>query len=109
MMPWPLHRRSFVSLLGTSAAVWPLVVARAQQDGRMRRVAILFAYPPTDVEYQARLRVLRDELAKLGWINDRNLQFDMRWTTDNMEMVRAHATNIVELKPDVIVSVGARV
>jgi putative ABC transport system substrate-binding protein len=103
-----MRRRAFITLLGGAAAAWPLA-ARAQQDARIRRVAVLFAYPPTDAEYQARVQVLRDELAKLGWTRDRNIQFDVRWTTDNMDLVRAHAANIVELRPDVIITSGGRV
>ena len=38
-----------------------------------------------------------------------NIQFDERWTTDNMELVRANAANLVELKPDVIVTTGGRI
>jgi putative ABC transport system substrate-binding protein len=103
-----MQRREFITLLGGAAAAWPLA-ARAQQDARIRRVAILLAYPPTDLEWQARVQALRDELAKLGWTRDRNVQFDVRWTTDNMDLVRANAANIVELKPDVIVTIGGRV
>jgi putative tryptophan/tyrosine transport system substrate-binding protein len=101
-----MQRRAFITLLGGAAAAWPLA-ARAQQ--RVRRVAILFAYPPTDAEYQARVQALRDELAKLGWIANRNIQFDVRWTTDNMDLVRANVANVVELNPDVIVTSGGRV
>src|SRR5262245_39223398 len=38
-----------------------------------------------------------------------NIQFDERWTTDNMDLIRAAAANLVELKPDVIVATGGRV
>src|SRR5439155_4318475 len=103
-----IRRREFITLLGGAASAWPLA-AGAQQDARIRRVAILLAYPPTDLEWQARVQALRDELAKLGWTRDRNVQFDVRWTTDNMDLVRANAANIVELKPDVIVTIGGRV
>jgi putative ABC transport system substrate-binding protein len=103
-----MRRREFVLLGGTSAAGWPLV-AGAQQDRRVRRVAILMPYPPTDAEFQRYIRAFRNELGKLGWINDRNIQFDLRWTTDNMDLVRSHAANIVELKPDAIVTIGGRV
>src|SRR5437016_4736773 len=103
-----LQRREFITLLGGAAAAWPLA-ARAQQDARIRRVAILLAYPPTDVEWQARVQALRDELAKFGWIANRNIQFDVRWTTDNIDLVRANVANVVELNPDVIVTSGGRV
>jgi len=100
-------RREFFTLLG-GAAAWPLS-ARAQQTERVRRVGILLAYPPSDPEMQTRVQVLQQELQRLGWTKGANILFDERWTTDNMELVRANAVNLVELKPDVIVSTGGRV
>jgi hypothetical protein len=38
-----------------------------------------------------------------------NVQFDERWTSDNMDLIRSAATNLVELNPDAIMAVGARV
>jgi len=102
-----MKRRQFIAGIG-SAAAWPLA-ARAQQGLPMSRVAMLFPYEHTDAEYQARVQALRDELTRLGWTPGRNIQFDVRWTTDNMDMVRANAADIVAQQPAVIVSVGARV
>jgi putative ABC transport system substrate-binding protein len=102
-----MKRRQFITLI-SGAAAWP-VAARAQQREQMRRVAILMPYPPTDTEYQRLVEAFRDELARLGWIRDRNIQFDVRWTTDNMDLVRSNAANIVELKPDAIITTGGRV
>src|SRR5262245_38796517 len=101
-----MRRRSFITLLG-GAAAWPLV-ARAQQE-RMRRIAILMAYRPSDPVMQARVQALQQELQRLGWTKGLNIQFDERWTTDDMELVRAHAINVVDLNPDVIVTNGGRV
>jgi putative ABC transport system substrate-binding protein len=52
---------------------------------------------------------LRQELQRLGWTRASNVEFDERGTTDNMDLVRANAANLVKLKPDVIVALGGRV
>src|SRR5262249_23604919 len=101
------RRRAFISLLG-GAAAWPLA-ARAQQPERMRRIGILMPYPKSDAEYQSYVRAFRQELARLGWSEGGNVQFDERWSTGDMDMVRADAANLVELNPNVIVIVGDRV
>jgi putative tryptophan/tyrosine transport system substrate-binding protein len=101
-------RRDFIALLGGAAATWPLA-ARAQQGERMRRIGILMPFPPTDAEVRSRVDALKHELQRSGWTRGGNIEFDERWTTDNMDLVRANAANLVELKPDVIVAVGGRV
>src|SRR5215831_4265724 len=102
------RRRQFLTLLGGAAAAWPLAT-RAQQAERVRRIAILMPFLPTTAEAQARVRAFREELRKRGWAAEVNAQFDERWTGDNMDLIRAAAANLVELKPDVIVAQGARV
>src|SRR6266436_7346837 len=89
-----------------SAATWPLL-GRAQQGERVRRIGILMPFPPTNAEMQARVRAFHEELRKRGWAASVNAQFDERWTSDNMD--RSAATNLVELNPDVILAIGARV
>jgi putative ABC transport system substrate-binding protein len=84
-----MRRREFVISLGGTAAAWPLA-AKAQQDGRVRRVAILMPFPPSDTDIQLRVRTLQQELQRLGCSKGANILFDERWTTDNMELVRAN-------------------
>jgi len=91
-----MRRREFISLLGGGAAAWPLA-ARAQQGERVRRIGILMPYPPTNAEMQTRVRAFREELRKRGWAASVNTQFDERWTSDNMDLIRSAATNLVEL------------
>jgi putative tryptophan/tyrosine transport system substrate-binding protein len=102
-----MRRRKFIALLG-GAAAWPLA-ARAQQGARVRRVGIVMPYPKGDSEYEARLRAFKQELAKLGWTDGGNIRFDEHWTTDDMDMVRAHAAALVASNPDIIVTTGGRV
>jgi ABC-type uncharacterized transport system substrate-binding protein len=101
-----MRRREFIAALG--AVAWPLA-ARGQQRDRVRVVAILLPYSQSDANAQSRVRILRQELAKLGWREGADIQFDVRWTTDNMDVVRANAASLVDSNPDVIVSYGDRV
>ena len=102
------QRREFITLLGGAAVSWPLA-AHAQQQDRTRRVGILMPYPPSDREIQNRVQAFKEELRNRGWTAGVNVQFDERWTMDNMDLIRAAAANLVELKPDVVVAVGGRV
>jgi ABC-type uncharacterized transport system substrate-binding protein len=102
-----MRRREFITLIG-GAAAWP-VAARAQQPGRLRRIGILMPYAASDTQIQIHLRAFRQELQNLGWTEGGNIQFDERWTGDDMNLVRANAASLVELRPDVIFALGGRV
>jgi putative tryptophan/tyrosine transport system substrate-binding protein len=102
-----VRRRDFLGALGSST-VLPFAV-HAQQAERVRRIGIVMPFPPTNAEMQARVRAFREELRKRGWAAGVNAQFDERWTSDNMDLIRSAATNLVELNPDAILAVGARV
>jgi putative ABC transport system substrate-binding protein len=98
-----MQRRTFFSLLG-GAAAWP-VVARAQQpDGRVRRIGVLSGSTEDDSATRVSLTTLREELAKLGWIEGRNLRIDVRFTLSDPARMRAYAVELVSLAPDVIVT-----
>jgi putative tryptophan/tyrosine transport system substrate-binding protein len=107
-----MRRRELITLLSGTAAAWLMLWpdnALAQQADRMRRVGILMPYAASDTEIQTHLRAFRQELQKLGWTDGGNIQFDEHWTGDDMELVRANAANLLELKPDVIFALGGRV
>jgi putative tryptophan/tyrosine transport system substrate-binding protein len=103
-----MRRRDLIRIVVGSAAVFPFR-ARAQQSERVRRIGILMPYPPRDAVFQERVRAFREELRKRGWASDVNVAFDERWVGDNMDFIRSAASNLVELKPDVIVATGGRV
>jgi putative ABC transport system substrate-binding protein len=89
-----MKRRDFITLL-CGAAAWPFA-AHAQQDGPVRRVAVL-SLLDTPVT-QAVLR----ELGNLGWIEGRNLQLDIRFGAGDMNRTRAYARELIKLAPDAI-------
>src|SRR5262245_29750447 len=67
-----MKRRDFMTLIGGAAVAWPLA-ARAQQKERVRRIGILMPFPNSDIAFQARVRVFRQELARLGWSEGANV------------------------------------
>jgi putative tryptophan/tyrosine transport system substrate-binding protein len=96
-----MQRREFITLIGGAAAAWPSDV-RAQLDERVRRIGILWRGDATEGVVQAQQRALRDELTKLGWIEGRNVRFDVRYSADDPGRIGKHADELVALGPDVI-------
>jgi putative ABC transport system substrate-binding protein len=98
-----MKRREFITFLGGAAACWPLA-ANAQQDGRVRRVAVLSNAAEGDPSQKANLAALLDGLAKLGWVEGGNLRIDVRLAAGDPVRIRAHAAELVSLAPEVIVT-----
>jgi putative ABC transport system substrate-binding protein len=98
-----MHRRSFLTLLGASAAAWPLA-ARAQQGERMRRVGVLMSLPESDADGQENAKAFRTRLSQLGWIDGDNVRLDFRWAAGHADRFVTAATELVALKPDVLVA-----
>jgi putative ABC transport system substrate-binding protein len=101
-----MRRRELITLIGGTliggaAAAWPRDV-RAQRDERVRRIGILWRGDAAEGVVQAQQGTLRQELAKLGWIEDRNTRFDLRYSADDPNRIRAYAEELVALGPDVI-------
>ena len=99
-----MRRREFIGLLG-GAATWPLA-APAQQSERMRRIGVLMNRTATDPEGRARLAAFQQGLQQLGWSDGRNIQIDIRWGEDNIDLERKFAAELVALAPDVILASG---
>ena len=100
-----MRRREFISLLGGAAVAWPLA-ARAQQNGRMRRIGVLLPATADDAVFQARVGAFLQELALLDWTIGRNVRIDVHWAPTNANEIRRHATELVSLTPDVILATG---
>jgi putative ABC transport system substrate-binding protein len=99
-----IKRRDFITLLG-GAAGWPLA-ARAQQDGRVRRVGALAPYPEAAPERQERFAAFRQGLVDLGWVEDRNLSFDVRWAGPDVARQQSEARELVAMAPEVMLAFG---
>ena len=99
-----MKRREFITLLG-GAATWPLA-ARAQQAGKLPTIGFLgadaSAFSPWTAAFVAHLR-------ELGWIENRNIAIEYRWSEGRTERYAEIAAEFVRLKVDVIVTVGSAV
>jgi putative tryptophan/tyrosine transport system substrate-binding protein len=97
-----MRRREFMTLMGGTAVAWPLA-ARAQRG--FRRLGVLMGTEPTDADGQARLAALRKALGLLGWREGGDLEALVWWSTENT-YIEMFAVQIVQLKPDVVLSNG---
>jgi putative tryptophan/tyrosine transport system substrate-binding protein len=102
-----LRRREFITLLGGTAA-WPLAVRAQQAAQRMRRIAVLWNFSPSDAEGQLRLTAFGQGLQQLGWTVGRNVRIDYRWNAENAEQIRKNVADVIALAPDVILVAGGR-
>ena len=100
-----MRRREFITLLGGSAAAWPLTV-RAQQSERMRRIGVLDAVPGDDPQSRIRHAAFLQGLGDLGWKVGRNLQIDFRVGPARYP---GYVAELVALAPEVILAIGSSV
>src|SRR5258707_4905350 len=100
-----MKRREFITLLGGSAA-WPLG-ARAQQPPRYRIGHLAIAAPtdtppPPPANWNAFVQGLREA----GYTEGQNIEFEHRSAHDQPELFPNLASELAELKVDVIFARG---
>jgi putative ABC transport system substrate-binding protein len=98
-----MKRREFITLLGGAGVAWP-GIARAQNTERMRRVGVLMSGGESNPGSQTRIAAFVQGMQTAGWIDGRNVQFDIRSPGPDPERMRAVAMEMVTSAPDVIVS-----
>jgi len=100
-----MRRRQFIALVGSAVGSWPVAV-RAQQAGKLPTIGFLGADPtafsPWTNAFVARLR-------ELGWIENRTIAIEYRWSEGRTERYAEIAAEFVQLNVDVIVTVGSAV
>jgi putative ABC transport system substrate-binding protein len=98
-----MRRREFIAALG-GAAAWP-VVARAQQAGKIFRIGYFFlgAQPPDPQKTQP-----WPTLRELGYVEGANLVVERRFAAGRSDRLAAFASELVSLRPDVILAHGGQ-
>jgi hypothetical protein len=90
-----VKRREFIALLGGTAA-WPLA-ARAQQAGRVRRIAMLVGATETDPQAPLSSEAFRQTLNELGWKEGISVRIDTRWGAGDPDRIRAYAKELIDV------------
>jgi putative tryptophan/tyrosine transport system substrate-binding protein len=103
-----LRRRDFITLMGCTAAAWPLP-AQAQRTGRLARIGVLMGYAETDSEAKALLAEFTHALSEFGWTEGQNLRMDVRWAPAKTDLMRTFAKELVSLQPDLILTASTPV
>jgi putative ABC transport system substrate-binding protein len=98
-----IRRRDFITLLGGTAAAWPLA-ARAQQGERGRGIGALLGGDENDLGVKTVVSAFTQALAGLGWTDGHNARMDLRWGGGDINRIRALAQELVGLQPDIIVT-----
>jgi putative tryptophan/tyrosine transport system substrate-binding protein len=94
-----MQRREFITIVGSAAAGWPLA-ARAQQAGRVWRVAVIGAVSPLP----AMLSAFREALQQRGWTEGKNLSIDVRWPKGSFAQEPGLISEVLHSNVDVIVA-----
>jgi putative ABC transport system substrate-binding protein len=104
-----MKRRLVVGLLAAAAIFGPRR-SLAQQTEPVRRIAMLLPFNEEDPDARRRVEAVRDGLRQFGWYEDRNLHVDIRWLgQDPRTHGLEYATELVQLKPEVIFSASTPV
>jgi putative ABC transport system substrate-binding protein len=97
-----MKRREFISLVGAAAA-WPLA-ARAQQVGKTPQIGYLgVSSPSLEPHY---VEAFRQKLRELGHVEGKNIAIEYRWAEGQDDRLPNLTSELVRLKPDVIVTTG---
>jgi putative ABC transport system substrate-binding protein len=99
-----MKRRQFITLLGGAAVAWPFL-ARAQQSGKLPTIGFLIESTPADLSQRTAVFVQR--LRELGWIEGRTVAIEYRWAEGRNGRYAEIAAEFVQLRVDVIVTVGS--
>ena len=92
-----IKRREFTTLLGGTAAAWPLAVGG--QQTKVYRIGALFV---GNADVESLRTELRETLPKSGYVQGQNLLFEFRSAEEELERLPRLAAELVALKVDVI-------
>jgi putative ABC transport system substrate-binding protein len=97
-----MDRRIFARTALACCFVLPLVVSCSDSDKSMRRIGVLTSARPDEDAFEDLAQPLRE----LGWIEGKNLVVERRYASFQPGRLDVLADELVQLKPDLIISRG---
>ena len=97
-----MERRAF--LAGAAALLAAPFAGEAQQAGKVYQVGVLSYF--THDELQGSLETLREALRQQGYVEGRNVAFDVRTASGRLEALPELAAQLVRRKVDVILAIA---
>jgi putative tryptophan/tyrosine transport system substrate-binding protein len=93
-----MKRREFITLLGGTAAAWPLAARAQSPPGRIPRIGIIDDSPSWDP--------FRQQLRELHYVEGQNLAYVSLRTNSEPDQLDAAASALAQIPVDVIVAFG---
>ena len=97
-----MNRREFITLLGGTAAAWPLA-ARAQQPV-LPVIGFLSGRSPSESAYA--LAAFHQGLKQGGYVEGQNVAIEYRWARGDYGQLPALAAELVKLRVNVLAGAG---
>ncbi len=97
-----IARRSLIALLG-GAIAWPMA-GRAQQPEHAPRVGVLMPFSESDTLDQAFVSTFVQGLARLGWVEGKNIRMDYRFAAGDPTLFKTYAAELIGLSPNALLA-----
>jgi putative ABC transport system substrate-binding protein len=108
ILDWKRYTEKIFRLTFSALLFVLCVSSQAQQPGKMTRVGFLGTGPaPTPATPYAPLREFRQGLDELGYVDGRDVVIETRWAEGRLDQLPALAAELVGLRVDILVGVGA--
>jgi putative tryptophan/tyrosine transport system substrate-binding protein len=98
-------RRELVALIGSASLLWP---ARGLAQNQPRKIAILMPFAKDDADAARWLQTLKRALDGFGWPEGKAVTYEEYFTGGNPAVLREQAAEIVQGRPDLIVTYAAQ-
>jgi putative tryptophan/tyrosine transport system substrate-binding protein len=103
-----IGRRTFIGGIASGVLVWP-IGAFAQQQSKVWRVGFFYFGSRQSALDSGRYGAFVQGMRELGYVEGKNVMFETRFGDGNVERLPNLASELVQLKVDVIVATGSPV